>query len=82
MILSSAVFMIEKYKSPVGDGNVSFQDVKKSTATIEKYKSPVGDGNGFKPACEVKTGTIEKYKSPVGDGNPYAIFKVQNAECH
>ena len=45
MILSSAVFMIEKYKSPVGDGNVSFQDVKKSTATIEKYKSPVGDGN-------------------------------------
>ena len=49
---------------------------------IEKYQSPVGDGNGFKPACEVKTGTIEKYKSPVGDGNPYAIFKVQNAECH
>ena len=70
MILSSAVFMIEKYKSPVGDGNVSFQDVKKSTATIEKYKSPVGDGNystinGFPGRHFI----IEKYKSPVGDGN-------------
>ena len=68
MILSSAVFMIEKYKSPVGDGNVSFQDVKKSTASIEKYKSPVGDGNnlcfGYHFALQ-----IEKYKSPVGDGN-------------
>ena len=62
--------MIEKYKSPVGDGNVSFQDVKKSTATIEKYKSPVGDGNystinGFPGRHFI----IEKYKSPVGDGN-------------
>ena len=35
---------IEKYKSPVGDGNkISYRPG--SHNVIEKYKSPVGDGN-------------------------------------
>ena len=36
--------VIEKYKSPVGDGNkISYRPG--SHNVIEKYKSPVGDGN-------------------------------------
>ena len=35
---------IEKYKSPVGDGNLVFA-VYGVSKGIEKYKSPVGDGN-------------------------------------
>ena len=38
--------VIEKYKSPVGDGtDKAF--LTKSSEIIEKYKSPVGDGNKF-----------------------------------
>ena len=36
--------IIEKYKSPVGDGN-SFFVLQIFAEVIEKYKSPVGDGN-------------------------------------
>ena len=37
--------VIEKYKSPVGDGNGFPTNVAQVTLEIEKYKSPVGDGN-------------------------------------
>ena len=38
---------IEKYKSPVGDGNELVIGAVQ-VASIEKYKSPVGDGNDGK----------------------------------
>jgi len=38
---------IEKYKSPVGDGNGFKPACEVKTGTIEKYKSPVGDGNPY-----------------------------------
>ena len=40
--------MIEKYKSPVGDGNARIEYVAFGGMPIEKYKSPVGDGNDGK----------------------------------
>ena len=36
--------VIEKYKSPVGDGKISPSSDTKELNIIEKYKSPVGDG--------------------------------------
>ena len=39
---------IEKYKSPVGDGNARIEYVAFGGMPIEKYKSPVGDGNDGK----------------------------------
>ena len=36
--------MIEKYKSPTGDGN-SIAHLRLYANLIEKYKSPTGDGN-------------------------------------
>ena len=70
MILSSAVFMIEKYKSPVGDGNYStINGFPGRHFIIEKYKSPVGDGNNAAYNHQTRNTLIEKYKSPVGDGN-------------
>ena len=41
--------VIEKYKSPVGDGNFIGKSYFQITANsgIEKYKSPVGDGNSI-----------------------------------
>ena len=36
--------MIEKYKSPTGDGNL-FPPSFPLCCFIEKYKSPTGDGN-------------------------------------
>ena len=38
--------VIEKYKSPVGDGNLTWS-ASGLLSVIEKYKSPVGDGNKF-----------------------------------
>ena len=74
MILSSAVFMIEKYKSPVGDGNCLTIATRTYARSIEKYKSPVGDGNVSFQDVKKSTATIEKYKSPVGDGNLNGIM--------
>ena len=37
--------VIEKYKSPVGDGNAAMGTTALVGFGIEKYKSPVGDGN-------------------------------------
>ena len=39
--------VIEKYKSPVGDGNGIMPPFHPCFLQIEKYKSPVGDGNKF-----------------------------------
>ena len=39
--------MIEKYKSPTGDGNFTSVSIVNSFAFIEKYKSPTGDGNDY-----------------------------------
>ena len=39
--------VIEKYSSPIGDGNdITFAFIVQILyATIEKYSSPIGDGN-------------------------------------
>ena len=60
---------IEKYKSPTGDGNISFHLSQSTSPALRNISPRQGTETVFcHPSLEGGT-FIEKYKSPTGDGN-------------
>ena len=74
MFAPSSVLMIEKHRTPEGDGNKDFK-IDDSGVLLRNTEPRKGTETGQAHIQSSFNNTIEKHRTPEGDGNFAVIFR-------